>query len=52
MRPDGSFVQDDIGPVDGIVRTHGRWTHEAPGRIAGGIAGFHHLYVRIQGSSD
>lgn len=34
LRPDGSFVQDDIGPADGIVRTHGRWTLEAPGRIA------------------
>lgn len=34
MRPDGSFVQDDIGPADGIVRTKGRWMQEAPGRIA------------------
>ena len=34
MRPDGSFVQDDIGPADGIVRTQGRWIQEAPGRIA------------------
>lgn len=34
MRPDGSFVQDDIGPGDGIVRTKGRWMQETPGRIA------------------
>lgn len=34
MGPDGSFVQDDIGPADGIVRAKGRWTQEAPGRIA------------------
>ena len=34
LRPDGTFVQDDIGPADGIVRTPGRWTLEGPGRIA------------------
>ena len=34
LRPDGTFVQDDIGPADGIVRTPGRWTLQGPGRIA------------------
>ena len=34
MRPDGSFVQDDIGPADGIVQTQGRWTQHGPGLIA------------------
>ena len=34
LRPDGTFVQDDIGPADGIVQTPGRWTLQGPGRIA------------------
>ena len=34
MRPDGSFVQDDVGPADGIVQTPGRWTQQGPGTIA------------------
>ena len=24
LRPDGTFIQDDIGPADGIVQTPGR----------------------------
>jgi hypothetical protein len=34
IRPDGTFIQDDVGPADGIVQTPGRWTLEGPGRIA------------------
>jgi hypothetical protein len=34
MRPDGTFVQDDVGPADGIVQTEGRWTQQGPGQIA------------------
>jgi hypothetical protein len=34
MRPDGTFVQDDVGPADGIVQTEGRWTQQASGQIA------------------
>jgi hypothetical protein len=34
VRPDGTFVQDDIGPADGIVQTPGRWVLQGPGRIA------------------
>jgi hypothetical protein len=26
LREDGTFIQDDIGPADGIVRVRGRWT--------------------------
>ncbi|MGY1707502.1 hypothetical protein ACI79C_23305 [Geodermatophilus sp. SYSU D00697] len=33
MRPDGEFVQDDVGPADGIVQTRGRWTLEGSGRV-------------------
>src|SRR5215218_9549950 len=34
LRPDGTFVQDDVGPADGIDRTPGRWTQQGPGQIA------------------
>jgi hypothetical protein len=34
LRPDGTFIQDDVGPADGIVQTPGRWTQQGPGRIA------------------
>jgi hypothetical protein len=30
MRPDGAFIQDDVGPADGIVQVPGRWTLQAP----------------------
>lgn len=26
IRPDGTFIQEDVGPADGIVRRPGRWT--------------------------
>src|SRR5688500_13364066 len=42
LRPDGTFVQDDIGPADGIVQTPGRWNLQGPGRIA----------VRFDGARD
>jgi hypothetical protein len=31
---DGRFVQDDVGPADGIVQTEGRWELVAPLRVA------------------
>ncbi|MGH3564587.1 MAG: hypothetical protein ACRDRH_00860 [Pseudonocardia sp.] len=34
MRADGTFIQDDIGPADGIVRVPGRWTLLGPARVA------------------
>lgn len=34
MRADGTFIQDDIGPADGIVRVPGRWTSLGPARVA------------------
>jgi hypothetical protein len=34
IRPDGTFIQDDVGPADGIVQTPGRWTLQGPGQIA------------------
>jgi len=33
MRVDGEFIQDDIGPADGIVQTSGRWTATGPQQI-------------------
>jgi hypothetical protein len=33
LRADGTFVQDDVGPADGIEQTPGRWTQQGPGRI-------------------
>ena len=34
MRPDGEFVQHDIGPADGTVQVRGRWTAKGPDRVA------------------
>jgi hypothetical protein len=34
MRPDGSFVQHDLGPADGTVQIPGRWTQQGPGLVA------------------
>src|SRR3954453_2811731 len=34
LRPDGEFIQDDVGPADGIVQVRGRWTQQGPGRVA------------------
>lgn len=34
LRPDGQFVQHDIGPADGTVEVPGRWTQESAARIA------------------
>ena len=33
MREDGEFVQDDIGPADGIVQVAGRWEMVGPQRV-------------------
>src|SRR5688500_14025899 len=33
-RADGTFVQHDIGPGDGIVQVPGRWTQKGNGLIA------------------
>jgi hypothetical protein len=33
MRPDGEFVQDDVGPADGIVRVRGHWSQRGPRRV-------------------
>jgi hypothetical protein len=32
--PDGTFVQDLVGPADGIVRVRGRWTQRGRNRVA------------------
>jgi hypothetical protein len=34
LRADGTFIQDDVGPADGIVRVRGRWTLRGRNRIA------------------
>lgn len=34
MRPDGGFLQQDVGPADGIVEVPGRWTLEGRDRVA------------------
>jgi hypothetical protein len=34
LRADGAFIQDDVGPADGIVRVRGRWTLRGRNRIA------------------
>jgi hypothetical protein len=34
MRPDGTFVQHDIGPADGTVEVPGHWHQESPRRFA------------------
>jgi hypothetical protein len=33
MRADGIFIQQDIGPADGIVQVPGRWTSLGPARV-------------------
>ena len=33
MLVDGQFIQDDIGPADGIVQVTGRWTASGPQQI-------------------
>jgi hypothetical protein len=33
LRPDGVFIQDDIGPADEIIRTRGHWTAQGHDRI-------------------
>ncbi|MFL6129967.1 MAG: hypothetical protein ACJ73E_12995 [Mycobacteriales bacterium] len=33
MREDGTFVQEDVGPADGIERTEGRWSLSGPGSV-------------------
>jgi len=34
LREDGTFIQDEIGPADGIVQVPGRWTLRGRNRIA------------------
>src|SRR5919112_1857013 len=34
MFDDGIFLQEDIGPADGIVTVPGRWSSRTPGRVA------------------
>jgi hypothetical protein len=34
MQADGTFIQDDIGPADGVVQVPGRWQLIAPRRVA------------------
>lgn len=34
MRKDGQFIQDDIGPADGVVQVVGRWTSPGPRRVS------------------
>jgi hypothetical protein len=33
MFGDGGFLQEDVGPADGIVTVPGRWSSRTPGRI-------------------
>jgi hypothetical protein len=33
LRPDGEFVQDDLGPADGTVQVRGRWRQRGPGEV-------------------
>jgi hypothetical protein len=33
IRPDGTFIQEDIGPADGIVEVPGRWTATGPRQL-------------------
>jgi hypothetical protein len=39
MFADGTFLQEDIGPADGIVTVPGRWSSRQPRRIAARFAG-------------
>lgn len=41
MRPDGEFIQDDIGPADELVQVVGRWTAVGPRRLAVSFPGAH-----------
>jgi hypothetical protein len=34
MRKDGQFIQDDIGPADGVVQVLGRWTSLGAQRVS------------------
>jgi hypothetical protein len=34
MHEDGAFVQEDVGPADGIVRVPGRWAAVGPRQVA------------------
>jgi hypothetical protein len=34
MRKDGQFIQDDIGPADGVVQVLGRWTSLGSQRVS------------------
>ena len=34
MRKNGEFIQDDIGPADGIVQVKGRWEWQGPNEVA------------------
>jgi hypothetical protein len=34
MFDDGTFLQEDVGPADGIVTVPGRWSSRIPGRVA------------------
>lgn len=34
MHEDGDFVQEDVGPADGIVRVPGRWSRVGPRQVA------------------
>lgn len=34
MRKDGQFIQDDVGPADGVVQVLGRWTLLGPQRVS------------------
>ncbi len=39
MRADGEFIQDDVGPADGIVQVRGRWTRRPTGEIEARFGG-------------
>jgi len=39
LRPDGRFIQEEIGPADGVVRTKGRWTMDEPWVITATLEG-------------
>src|SRR3954453_22945104 len=34
LRPDGEFIQDEVGAAGGIAQVRGRWTQHGPGRVA------------------
>jgi hypothetical protein len=34
MHENGDFVQEDVGPADGVVRVPGRWAAVGPGQVA------------------